>query len=155
MIWLIDKGYVNPNVQTSYPKINGLINVGSKTINVTYNLPVVPSNNNNITICQTNKEKINLKYNSSIVVPNNIAICNNGQDILRQTFPADSSHCELSKDQKILSIQLITSTFNLPNTNYYAIVGDGALKQLSNGQPLIGIRENIWSFTTGKYISIY
>ncbi|CAJ0910370.1 8017_t:CDS:2, partial [Entrophospora sp. SA101] len=121
-----DKGYGNPNIETTYPLINGMIEIASQEINVTYNTPIVPSINN-ISIYQIN---------------------NNDQYILRQSFPADSSYCKISDDKKSLVIQVLTSTFNLPNTNYYVVVEDGALKLSSTGQPLIGICKNIWKFTT-------
>ncbi|CAJ0868224.1 10516_t:CDS:10, partial [Entrophospora sp. SA101] len=121
-----NKGYGNPNIETTYPLINGMIEIASQEINVTYNTPIVPSINN-ISIYQIN---------------------NNDQYILRQSFPADSSYCKISDDKKSLVIQVLTSTFNLPNTNYYVVVEDGALKLSSTGQPLIGICKNIWKFTT-------
>ncbi|CAJ0857985.1 16772_t:CDS:10, partial [Entrophospora sp. SA101] len=121
-----DKGYSNPNIDSTYPSINGVIEIGSEEINVTYNTPIVPSINN-ISIYQIN---------------------NNEQVILRQSFPADSSYCTISDDKKSLNIRVLTSTFNLPNTKYYVVVEDGALKLSSTGQPLIGIYKNIWKFTT-------
>ena len=132
-----------------------MISIEGKNINVTYISPVFPSLNNNITICQINNNNVNITYN--VPSNNNVTICrrDNSQDILRQSFPADSQYCQLSNDKKTLSIQVLTSTFNIPNKNYYVIVSDNALIQASNGQPLMGIRENTWRFTTGNIYIIY
>jgi len=131
-----------------------VISIERKNINVTYNSPVFPSLNNNITICQINSNNVNITYN--VPFNNNVTICrrDNNQDVLRQSFPADSQYCQLSDDRKTLNIQVLTSTFNIPNENYYVIIGDNALIQASNGQPLMGIRENTWRITTGNIIVV-
>ncbi|CAJ0880955.1 6464_t:CDS:2, partial [Entrophospora sp. SA101] len=121
-----DKGYSNPNIDSTYPPINGVIEIGSKEINVTYNTPFVPSINS-ISIYQIN---------------------NDDQNILRQSFSADSPYCKISDDKKSMTIQVLTSTLNLSNTSYFVVIGDGALKKSSTNQPLMGIRKNIWKFTT-------
>ncbi|CAJ0847007.1 1085_t:CDS:2 [Entrophospora sp. SA101] len=121
-----DKGYINPNIESTYPPINGIIKLASEEINITYNLPIVPTVNN-ISIYQIN---------------------NNDQDIFRQSFSANSEYCKISDDKKSLTIQVLTSTFNLPNTSYYVIVDNGALIKFSTDQPLTGILENVWKFTT-------
>src|SRR2546425_1164545 len=86
--YVLDNNY--PNIETTYPRINGIISAGSKEINVTYTSPIVPSTNNNITIYQINN--------------------NDDRNILRESFPADSSYCKISDDRKTLSIQVLTST---------------------------------------------
>ncbi|CAJ0764285.1 20531_t:CDS:2, partial [Entrophospora sp. SA101] len=35
-----DKGYINPNIESTYPPINGIIKLASEEINITYNLPI-------------------------------------------------------------------------------------------------------------------
>ena len=57
---------------------------------------------------------------------------------------------QLSNDRKTLSIRVLASTFNIANTQYHVVVGDDALNDLSNDQPLMGIHKNIWKFATGK-----
>ncbi|CAJ0833143.1 17533_t:CDS:2, partial [Entrophospora sp. SA101] len=123
-----DNDSPNPNIDSTYPPINGVIEIGSKEINVTYNTPFVPSINS-ISIYQIN---------------------NDDQNILRQSFSADSPYCKISDDKKSMTIQVLTSTLNLSNTSYFVVIGDGALKKSSTNQPLMGIRKNIWKFTTNN-----
>nr|CAG8450953.1 8818_t:CDS:2 [Entrophospora candida] len=116
----------NKNWQFITTEVPKLLPDASGEINITYNLPIVPTVNN-ISIYQIN---------------------NNNQDIFRQSFSANSEYCKISDDKKSLTIQVLTSTFNLPNTSYYVIVDNGALIKFSTDQPLTGILENVWKFTT-------
>ncbi|CAG8517544.1 16437_t:CDS:10 [Funneliformis mosseae] len=126
-----DNGYNNPNIKTTYPIINSNVPLSTITINVTYNFPITISTSN-ISIYQNN----------------------NNYPILRQSVPGNSPLL-YSVDNKTIILDVLESTFNQPNANYYIVINDNVVKDWKTNQPLIGIESNIWKFNTTDYQDIF
>ncbi|RIA88249.1 hypothetical protein C1645_826666 [Glomus cerebriforme] len=126
-----DYGYENPNINSTYPLINSNIPLSVTNINITYHSPIAISTNN-ISIYQ---------YRNDIDLP-----------ILRQSIPGNSPYFSYSPDNKTINIKVLESTFNQPNSNYYVVVQDDAIKDWNTNQPLIGIEKNRWKFNTNESI---
>ncbi|CAG8476580.1 8152_t:CDS:2 [Cetraspora pellucida] len=54
-----------------------------------------------------------------------------------------------------LYMNLISSTLNCPETEYYVTVDDGMVLKADLAEPLPGVKPNIWRFVTGKQPSSY
>jgi hypothetical protein len=74
----------------------------------------------------------------------------NGMSLLRQSIPGDKIRdLWYSEDHKTVSFKVLASTFNQAESNYSVVIEDDAIKSLESDQPLLGVEENIWHFTTG------
>jgi hypothetical protein len=119
--------YGNPGIQSTSPAINSVIPVDLNNISITYDQPAAISGKN-ITIYQ--KE--------------------NGMSLLRQRIPGNEIRdVQYSDDHRTISFNVFPSTFNQAETDYFVIVDDDAVKSLESNQPLLGVEENVWRFTTG------
>lgn len=77
----------------------------------------------------------------------------NGVPILRQSIPGNPSKVfSLSNDNRTIHINVLESTFNKPNANYYIVIDDNAVKDLISNQPLAGVGKNYWNFETSRYL---
>jgi len=47
-------------------------------------------------------------------------------------------------------MNILESTFNQPNANYYIVIADNTVKDWKSSQTLIGVRKNYWKFNTSK-----
>lgn len=75
----------------------------------------------------------------------------NGIPLLRQSSPGNPSNVfSLSNDNKTIQINVLESTFNKPNANYYIVIDDNAVKGLISNQPLAGVGKGYWNFKTSK-----
>ncbi|RIA81069.1 hypothetical protein C1645_837559 [Glomus cerebriforme] len=120
--------YDNPNINSSYPTIDSKIPLLTTKINITYNIPITISKNN-----------ISIYQNES------------GIPILRQSIPVNPSEIfSISNDSKTLNINVLESTFNQPNANYYIVIEDNAVKDRISNQPIVGVEKNFWRFKTGS-----
>ncbi|CAG8523492.1 3413_t:CDS:10 [Paraglomus occultum] len=126
-----DNGYDNPTINATYPKTGETIPTDTKTFSIVYNIPVV-SSVGNISIYQAT---------------------DNG-DILREEISGQSEYVSISNNNTVF-IQVLDSTFNQPNTNYYVIVGSNFVKSEKFGEALAGINKNVWYFNTGDAEDIY
>ncbi|CAI2174672.1 3054_t:CDS:10, partial [Funneliformis geosporum] len=125
-----DNGYNNINVNTTHPLINSKIPLSTTSINITYNFPIIMSTNN-ISIYQDGNGK---------------------NAILRQSIPGNSpSSFVYSADNQSLILNVLESTFNQPNANYYIVIDDNAVKDLKTDQPLMGIQTHTWMFNTNVF----
>jgi predicted methyltransferase len=70
---------------------------------------------------------------------------NNDDLILRQIIPGQSEFCQLI-NKTAISIKVFVSTLHQINVKYGVKVDNNAIKILSNGEPLLGISERIWTF---------
>ncbi|CAB4492436.1 hypothetical protein RhiirA5_431649 [Rhizophagus irregularis] len=122
----ISNDYNNPCVNKTFPLIGSNVWISTSQINITYNMPVTLSINN-FTIYQDD----------------------NGVPILRQSIPGNPSKVfSLSNDNRTIHINVLESTFNKPNANYYIVIDDNAVKDLISNQPLAGVGKNYWNFET-------
>jgi hypothetical protein len=74
-----------------------------------------------------------------------------GNDILRETYSGESNDCQVSSDNTILSLSVLSSTFNQPNSTYYIKVDANFVKQNNTLEPLSGISKYQWIFFTGNF----
>ncbi|GBB90932.1 hypothetical protein RclHR1_01800017 [Rhizophagus clarus] len=122
----ISNDYNNPCVNSTYPAINSNISLSTPQISITYNMPVTLSINN-FSIYQDD----------------------NGTPRLRQSAPGNPSKVfKLGSDNRTVYIDVLESTFNKPNANYYIVIDDNAVKDLISNQPLAGVGKSYWSFKT-------
>ncbi|CAB4410952.1 unnamed protein product [Rhizophagus irregularis] len=119
-----DVGYFNPLIISTYPSLNGKIPLRATKLNITYSEPIAISSQN-ILIYQ---------YFSAT-----------GFHLLRQTYPASVG---FTNDNKTLTIGAFDSTFNKPNSSYHIIVEYDAVRLKNNGEPILGIQDNVWNTTT-------
>ncbi|RHZ79898.1 hypothetical protein Glove_140g56 [Diversispora epigaea] len=132
-----DNGYQNLNVLSSYPSI-GATDIPTTsdsttfTISLTFRDYVILSGRGDIKIYQSGYEDI-----PRLTIPNNLITTIHNID--STTFTAD----------------LISSTLNLPNTEYYIEVSNGMVLNSDLFEPLPGIKAGIWNFTTASQKTIY
>ncbi|CAG8660766.1 7170_t:CDS:2, partial [Funneliformis mosseae] len=130
-----DNGYNNRNVNTTNPLINSKIPLSTISINVTYNFPIIISTNN-IFIYQDDS---------------------GGKPILRQSITGNApTSFVYSADNQSFILNVLESTFNQPNGNYYIVIDDNAVKDFKTDQPLMGIQTHTWKFnTTDDYQEVF
>src|SRR5437667_12425058 len=110
------------------PDINDTISVETNQIQISYNIPIKCSSQN-ISIYQ----KIN-----------------DTKDILRETYSGESINCQVLPDNYILSLTVLPSTFNQPNSVYYIKINADFVKHNTTLEPLLGISKYKWTFFTGN-----
>ena len=102
--------------------------------------------------------QIQVAYNVPIKCSSqNISIyqkVDNGIDILRETYSGESNSCQVLLDNNtILSLSVLPSTFNQPDSIYYVKIDTNFVKQNNTLEPLPGISKFKWMFFTGNFIS--
>lgn len=133
-----DNGYQNLNIFSSYPSRNETsvpitFDSTSFTLKLTYRGLVTLSGRGSINIYQKGYDDIP-RYkitSSSIKTSNN---------------PNSST---------TLFMNLISSTLNYPETEYYATVDNGVVQNMDLAEPLPGVRANVWNFVTAKQSSSF
>uniref|UniRef100_U9T4M6 Uncharacterized protein n=1 Tax=Rhizophagus irregularis (strain DAOM 181602 / DAOM 197198 / MUCL 43194) TaxID=747089 RepID=U9T4M6_RHIID len=68
--------------------------------------------------------------------------------IVRQTINGLNNQNYVTFDNDTVSIDIIESTFNNPDSTYYVMIENNFVSTLSYNEPLPGLYSNIWSFTT-------
>src|SRR4051794_7867746 len=117
--------YGIPEVLSTYPAIDSEISPSTTIINITYKLDVAFSSQN-------------------ISIYQNIS----GKSYLRQRIPANKGE-NVTFSANSISIEILSSTFNRANADYYVVIDDDAIKNKKNSQPLIGVEKGYWKFRTG------
>ncbi|CAG8444221.1 16405_t:CDS:2 [Gigaspora rosea] len=133
-----DNGYQNLNIFSSYPSRNETnvpitFDSTSFTLKLTYRGLFTLSGRGSINIYQKGYDDIP-RYkitSSSIKTSNN---------------PNSST---------TLYMNLISSTLNYPETEYYVTVDNEVVQNMDLAEPLPGVRANIWSFVTAKQSSSF
>ena len=128
-------GYDSPMISWTKPGIDDTIPIETTLIQIAYNVQITCSNRN-ISIYQ---------------------IIDDTTEILRETYSAGrSNYCNVTLDQTsgktILSLTVLPSTFNKPNSNYYIKIDANFVKQSKTLEPLFGIPKHKWVFKTGIFI---
>ncbi|CAG8641567.1 15468_t:CDS:2 [Funneliformis mosseae] len=119
-----DSGYANTNVEATSPSIQSFIDPDSqKTIRIDF-YDQIELSNGNISIFQFD-----------------------GNDKkLRQIIPGNS--CTLENESKSITAYVLDSTFSLSNANYFITMDNNFVKNKAYKEPLLGIGDNIWTFST-------
>ena len=79
---------------------------------------------------------------------------NDTKDILRETYSGESNNCQVSSDSTI-TLSVLPSTFNQPNSKYYVNINANFVKQSDTLEPLPGISKYKWKFSTGNFFFNY
>ncbi|GES76898.1 hypothetical protein GLOIN_2v1639405 [Rhizophagus clarus] len=116
-----DKGYSNLNVESTFPSIQSTINSNIKNITINFYDPVDISNGR-LSVYQ---------------------VINN-QPYLRQHITETS--CTVSSDGRTINANILDSTFSSSNGNYYVTMDNSFVVDRAYKEPLLGIRDNIWTF---------
>ncbi|RIA85944.1 hypothetical protein C1645_830057 [Glomus cerebriforme] len=130
----LDHGYNNLHINTTFPMINDTISASDiKFLTIKY------------------YNQVDLTYDTKITI-----IQDDGSDhgIIRQiisynenTNDENTKFLTLDDDGITINIAVIDSTFNVPGGRYYVLIDDGFVKDRKFGEPIFGIRKNVWSFT--------
>ncbi|CAG8748116.1 9515_t:CDS:2, partial [Dentiscutata erythropus] len=122
-----DRGYDNPNIISTYPKINDntIIPESTNNINIIFSSNISMSLNN-ITIYQldTNTDQLNFRK-----------------------FYSGSSDCYISFNRN-LSCSVTSSIFNQWNTTYVIVMDNNFVMFSTTNEPMYGIEPYRWNFTT-------
>ncbi|CAG8524244.1 9186_t:CDS:2 [Funneliformis mosseae] len=118
----------NPNVNNTSPSINETIYLPNDNLQlkIFYNIPIIISTGN-LTIYQYDEE-------------DNLSL---RQIISGQNFYDD---CEVQNDTVLINI--LPSTFHKGNANFSVRVDNNFVKSRKTQEPLLGISEKIWRFST-------
>ncbi|CAG8488878.1 3903_t:CDS:10 [Cetraspora pellucida] len=133
-----DNGYQNLNILSSNPSRNEknvplTFDSISFTLKLTYRTLIILSDHGSINIYQKGYDDTpRLK-----IMSNSIRISSD---------PNSST---------TLYMNLISSTLNCPETEYYVTVDDGMILKADLAEPLPGVKPNIWSFVTDQQPSSY
>ncbi|CAG8518138.1 6542_t:CDS:2 [Rhizophagus irregularis] len=123
-----DYGYGNIFISNTTPAIYDSIPAReTNPLKITYTIPIVLSNGT-ITIFQSNGSS--------------------NPGIVRQTINGLNQKY-VTFNNNTVSIDIIESTFNIPDTTYYVMIENNFVSSLLYNEPLPGLSSNIiWSFTT-------
>ncbi|RIB23411.1 hypothetical protein C2G38_2139765 [Gigaspora rosea] len=125
-----DSGYENPNVVSTYPKINDTISPNLSFINITFSSQISKSLNN-LSIYQINTTTRQIK--------------------LRQIYSGNSKNCTIINNTMLCNIS--QSIINRWGSSYLIVVDNNFVKFASTSEPISGIAENIWTFNTTPQIN--
>ena len=121
--------YNNVLVSTATPKINQNISAeGTHFITITYDIPVVLSNGT-ITVFQND---------------------GSSSGIIRQITNGLENGNYVNLVGNTVNVTVISSTFNNPGATYYVIIGNGFVMSQLYNEPLLGLNNNVWTFSTSK-----
>ncbi|CAB5330967.1 unnamed protein product [Rhizophagus irregularis] len=118
----IDNGYYNANIESTFPGINSSISSDITNISIDFYVRVTLSDGK-LSIFQIIDQR----------------------KILRQT--TSGRGCILDNDDKRVIVNILDSTFSKSGGNYSIKIDNNFIKSRTYGEPLLGIRENIWNFT--------
>ncbi|RGB34263.1 hypothetical protein C1646_760736 [Rhizophagus diaphanus] len=124
--------YDNPVIESTMPAVNEVsIDSSTKKITIKYTIPIKFSTAN-ISIFQLNDDPYKPR-------------------LLRQTFSGDSKLCTIGSDNHTVHIPIFRSTFNQPNSSYYVAVENNFVISQARNEPLLGITEKTWMFSTRPF----
>src|SRR5437763_16490122 len=102
-------------INWTIPAIKGTISVLETTpIQINYNIPITCSSQN-ISIYQK---------------------VDDTKDILRETHSGESKNCQVLPDNTTLSLTVLSSTFNQPNSTYYIKINADFVKRNTTLEPI-------------------
>ena len=71
---------------------------------------------------------------------------------MRQTVSGQSIYTYLLNEGYTVNIKVFESTFNRPGEKYFIKVDNGFVADASTNEPVLGIKQDTWSFNLGKII---
>ena len=74
---------------------------------------------------------------------------------MRQTVPGQSIYTYISNKSYTVNIQVFESTFNRPGEKYFIKVDNDFVADAFTNEPVLGIKQDIWTFNLGKVIKKY
>ncbi|POG81425.1 hypothetical protein GLOIN_2v1507790 [Rhizophagus irregularis DAOM 181602=DAOM 197198] len=122
--------YDNPVIESTKPAIHEFIDSSINEITIKYAIPVRLSTAN-ISIFQLNGDPYK---------PN----------LLRQTISGNSKLCTVGSDNHTVHIPIFRSSFNQPNASYHVIIDNNFVISQERNEPLLGINEETWMFSTSN-----
>ncbi|CAG8821278.1 36204_t:CDS:2, partial [Gigaspora margarita] len=128
-----DNGYFNPQINSTFPPINGTIPIRTNEIIINYKQAVTLSDGN-ISVFQLQD-----LY---------------GDSLLRQTYSGNSGYCNVTADSLTIKCYILESTFNQQNTEYYVLVDPNFVRLNSTEEPLLGIEKLNYSYLSATIQSI-
>ncbi|CAG8627270.1 14285_t:CDS:2, partial [Gigaspora rosea] len=120
-----DSGYKNPNIISTYPAINDNITISDLNINITFSSEISISSNN-----------LTIYYLDTITNTLNF-----------RKFYSKNSECNILFNNT-LSCNVTSSIFNQWNATYIIVMDNNFVKFSSTNEPMYGIEEYLWKFTT-------
>ena len=118
------------NINSTEPSFDSKIKLGTNLLKINYAVPI-SSSTQNITIYQV--------YGTNVV--------------MRQTRPGQL--CSVDSDHNSISLEMLPSTFNSPNSEYYVSIDSNFVKSEINDEPILGLEPAIWKLYTGIYSFYY
>ena len=112
------------------PPNDATILLGTNTLKINYEVPVSLSTRN-ITIYQIDGNNIRTRQTTS------------GQI---------SEFCSISPDNKIVSLNVLPSTFNVPNSEYHVYISANFVRHNNSTEPINMFPHSGWILRTGKLI---
>ncbi|CAG8481972.1 5792_t:CDS:10 [Funneliformis mosseae] len=122
-----DHGYSNFHIDSTYPHINEIIELNTESLAIKY-FNAVELSDGHIKIFHENG-----KLRQTILRINNAFVT--------QSVDGDST---------TVIVKLLESTLNLPGSKYYVTIDNNFVKSRVYQEPLYGVKEHVWSFTTPK-----
>ncbi|PKY17427.1 hypothetical protein RhiirB3_404306 [Rhizophagus irregularis] len=125
-----DNGYSNLNVESTTPSIKDIVDPEIDKITINFYEPVFISTGK-LSIYQKDGDKT----------------------YLRQSFQSfQSSYFLIKNDGRTVIGKILDSTFSVSKGNYFIKMDNDFVRDRVFNEPMLGIRENIWSFTTEERI---
>ncbi len=72
---------------------------------------------------------------------------------MRQTVSGQSTYIYISNEDHTVNIRVLESTFNRPGEKYFVKVDNNFVADAFTNEPILGIKQDIWSFNLGKVIN--
>jgi hypothetical protein len=111
------------------PPNGATILLGTNTLKITYEVPVSLSVRN-ITIYQVDGNNIRIRQTTS------------GQI---------SKFCSINPDNTIVSLNVLPSTFNVPNSEYHVYIAGNFVRHNNSNEPINRFLHTSWIVRTGIY----
>jgi hypothetical protein len=114
------------------PPNNATISLGTSTLKIVYDVPVLLSSRN-ITIYQFDGQNVHTRQITSGEI---------------------SEFYSVDEDKRVITVKVLSSTFNVPNATYHVHVGANFVKHNETNEPINKFPHNYWILRTGIYYFI-
>ncbi|CAG8473024.1 7342_t:CDS:10, partial [Acaulospora colombiana] len=118
-------GFISPNIATTSSPNFSQVALETTSLTITFNKPVRPSKGN-ISIYQQNENN----------------------DLLRQTFSANSNFVTLDQNDTYMKVTVLESTFDQPSSNYYVVIDDDFVVTGATSEAVAGVPPRFWMLST-------
>ncbi|RIB19244.1 hypothetical protein C2G38_1280533 [Gigaspora rosea] len=126
--------YSNPAIDSTYPSINNsMLDTSSLLyLSVTFRNSV-----------ELSSGKISIYQFDPVT----------GEQNLRQSTPA--SLCTIINNDMTVNVDVLPSTFSVPGASYYVMFDNNFVMNYAYKEPIIGLRDRIWTFSTAPKEDIF